>query len=148
MLDAAHGFDCIAPMKTKFFLALMGLALLAVGCVDTVSGSKAGGAPFVKDKIRSRYERPSEEVYQAAKEVIMHDGVLVNENTLHGQTNSVNQVLRAVQGKINECRVWVSVEQISPSISAVTVQTRTKTGYSDIDLAAQLDKEIALKLVR
>lgn len=148
MLDAAQGFDCIAPMKTKFFLALLGLTLLAVGCVDTVSGSKAGGAPFVKDKIRSRYERPAAEVYQAAKEVIMHDGVLVNENTLHGQTNAVNQVRLAIQGKVNECRVWVSVEQITPAISEVTVQTRKGNGYADIDLAAQLDKEIALKLVR
>jgi Protein of unknown function (DUF3568) len=148
MLDAAQGFDCIAPMKTKFFLALMGLTLLAVGCVDTVSGSKAGGAPFVKDKIRSRYERPSDEVYQAAKEVVAHDGVLINENILHGQTNAVNQIVRAVQGMVNECRVWVSVEQIDPRVTAVTVQTRTKSGFSDIDLAAQIDKEIALKLVR
>jgi hypothetical protein len=148
MLDAAQGFDCIAPMKTKFFLALMGLTLLAVGCVDTVSGSKAAGAPFVKDKIRSRYERPSDEVYQAAKEVVAHDGVLINENILHGQTNAVNQVLRAVEGMVNECRVWVSVEQIEPRVTAVTVQTRTKSGFSDIELAAQIDKEIALKLVR
>jgi hypothetical protein len=148
MLDAPHGFDCIAPMKTKFFLALMGLTLLAVGCVDTVSGSKTGGAPFVKDKIRSRYERPSDEVYQAAKEVVAHDGVLINENILHGQTNAVNQVLRAVEGMVNECRVWVSVEQIEPRVTAVTVQTRTKSGFSDIELAAQIDKEIALKLVR
>jgi len=126
----------------------MGLTLLAVGCVNTVSGGKAGGAPFVKDKIRSRYERPSEQVYQAAKEVIAKDGVLINENTLHGQTNAVNQIVRAVQGQVNECRVWISVEQITPVVSAVTVQVRTKSGYSDIDLAAQLDKEIALKLVR
>jgi Protein of unknown function (DUF3568) len=148
MLDAAHGLDCTAPMKAKFLLVLMGLTLLAVGCVDTVSGSKAGGAPFVKDKIQARYERPSDEVYQAVKEVVAHDGVLINENTLHGQTNTVNQVLRAVEGKVNECRVWVSVEQISPGITAVAVQTRTKSGFSDIDLAAQIDKEIALKLVR
>jgi hypothetical protein len=148
MLDAAWRFDCIAEMKTKFFLALLGLTLLAIGCVDTVSGDKAGGAPFVKDKIRSRYERPAAEVYQAVKEVIMHDGVLVNENTLHGQTNAVNQVRLAVHGKVNECRVWVSVEQITPAITEVTVQTRKGNGYADIDLAAQLDKEIALKLVR
>jgi hypothetical protein len=137
-------------MKMKFFLALTGLAILTAGCVQTVGGGKAAGVPFIKDKIESRYDRPSEEVFQAAKEVVARNGVLVNEGINYGHTNAVNQIAKVVFGHVNECRVWVRVEQIQvvPPITAVAVQTRTKGGVSDIDLAAQLDKQIALKLVR
>ena len=78
----------------------------------------------------------------------MKNGVLVKEGTLFGQTNAVNQIVRTVQGHVNESRVWVSVTQIEPRITSVAVQTRTKGGGSDIDLAASIDKQIALKLVR
>jgi len=137
-------------MKMKLFLALVGLSILAAGCVDTVTGGKAAGVPFIKDKIPSKYDRPADEVFQAAREVVAKNGVLVNEGILHGQTNAVNQIVKTVHGYVDECRVWVRVEQIqvTPVITAVTVQTRTKGGGSNIDLAASLDKQIALKLVR
>ena len=54
----------------------------------------------------------------------------------------------AVQGKVNQRTVYVRVEQIDPKITGVAVQTRTQGGVSDIDLAAQIDKQIALELVR
>jgi hypothetical protein len=151
MLDASRGCDCIARMRKKFFAAIFGaatIAILATGCVSTVDGGKAGGVPFIKDKIESKYDRPSDEVYQAARDIISKNGVLVKESTIHGQTNAMNQIVRTVQGHVNEVRVWVSVTQIEPRITAVSVQTRTKGGGSDIDLAASIDKQIALKLVR
>jgi hypothetical protein len=135
-------------MKINFFLALVGLAIAATGCVGTVDGNKAGGLPLIRDKVEARYDRPADELFAAAKEVVASNGVLLNEGTLFGQTNSVNQVARTVTGRVNECRVWIRIEQIEPKISALTVQTRTKGGGSDLDLAAQLDKQIALKLVR
>jgi hypothetical protein len=138
----------MASMKTKFFAALMGTAVLAAGCVDTVTGGKTAGVPFIKDTIQSRYERPPDQVFDAAKQVVKEDGVLVNEGTLYGQTNAVGSVVRTVQGKVNQRTVWVRVEQLDPKITGVTVQTRTQAGTSDIDLAAELDKQIALKLVR
>ena len=135
-------------MKNNLLLALLGLAIVAAGCVATVDGNSAGGLPLIKDKIEARYDRPADEIFAAAKEVIALNGVLLTEGTLFGQTNAVNNIARTVIGNVSECRVWIRIEQIDPKISELTVQTRTKGGGSDLNLAAQLDKQIALKLVR
>ena len=148
MLDAPRGFACMDSMKTKFFLALLSLTVVAAGCISTVDDRKTAGVPWIKDRIEAKYDRPADEVFQAAKEVIAKNGVLVNEGILHGQTNAVNQIVRTVQGNVNESRVWVRIEQADPRVTSVTVQTRTKGGISDVDLAASIDKQIALRLVR
>lgn len=135
-------------MNTKIFSGLLGIALLAAGCVDTVTGRKTAAVPFIKDKLESRYERPAEQVFQAAKDVISFNGALVHEGTLYGQTNAIGNTVRTVEGKVNQRTVWVRVEQVEPRVTAVAVQTRTSAGGTDIDLAAEIDKQIALKLVR
>jgi hypothetical protein len=109
-----------------------------------VNERTAGGVPFVKDKIESRYSRPPEQIVQAAKQVILANGSLVNEETIYGATNQV----RTLQGKVTDRNVWIRVEPVDPTVTKVIVQTRTPGGLSDIDLTAQIDKEIALKLVR
>ena len=149
-LDAPRGFGCMTFMKMKLnlFLALIGLAIVATGCVNTVDGNKSGGVPLIKDRIEARYDRPADEVFVAAKEVVALNGVLLKEGTIFGQTNAVNQIARTVIGKVNEANVWIRIEQIEPKITALTVQTRTKGGGTDLDLAAMLDKQIALKLVK
>ena len=131
-------------MKTIFAVALLGMAVLAAGCVDTVTGRKTAGMPFVKDKIEGRYERSVDQVFQAAKDVIQLNGALNNESTLHTSSNLV----KTVEGKVNQRTVWVRVEQIDPKVTGVTVQTRTSGGGSDVDLAHDIEKQIALKLVR
>jgi hypothetical protein len=135
-------------MKTNIFAAVLGLAVLATGCISTVDNRRAAGVPFVKDKIQARYERPMDQVFQAAKEVIQYNGALVQETTLQNQTNTVNGMAKVAEGKISQNTVWVRVEQADPRVTAVTVQARTKGGGTDIDLAAEIDKQIALKLVR
>ncbi len=135
-------------MKNNLMLALLGLAVVVAGCVATVDGNRAGGVPLIKDRIEARYDRPADEIFAAAKEVVALNGVLLNEGTIFGQTNAVNNIARTVIGNVSECRVWIRIEQIEPKISELTVQTRTKGGGSDLNLAAQLDKQIALKLVR
>ena len=96
----------------------------------------------MKDKIEGRYERPVDEVFNAAKDVIRANGTLTKESILSSETN----VVKAVEGRVNQRSVWVRVEQIDPKVSSVQVQARTKAGGTDIDLAHQLEKEIALKL--
>lgn len=123
---------------------MLGLALVVTGCVDTVAGRKTTGVPFIKDTIEARYERPMDDVFKAAKEVIAFNGTLVNESLLYGQTNLV----KTVEGRVNQRNVWVRIEQVDPKQTSVAVQTRTPGGGSDIDLAAEIDKQIALKLVR
>jgi len=132
----------MGQMKTTIFAILTGAALVWVGCVSTVTERTTPGMPFVKDKIQGRYERPLDEIFQAAKEVIKANGVLVNESVLYNETNAV----KTVEGKVNQRNVWVRVEAVDPKFTDVTVQTRTPGGGSDIDLAHELEKEIALKL--
>ncbi|SPE51081.1 conserved exported hypothetical protein [Verrucomicrobia bacterium] len=131
-----------ALMKMKFVFALAALVLVVVSCVNTVSGHKAGGVPLIRDTMEGRYERPPDQVFAAAKEVVARLGVLSNESTLYDQTNQV----KTVEGKVNQRRVWVRIEAVDPKVTAVTVQTRTRGGGSDLDLAHEIEKEIGIDL--
>ena len=125
-------------MKTKFIelLAICGLTVLIGGCVNTVDGRKSAGVPFVKDKIDSRYERPVAQVFGAAKEVLAFNGVLTSENTINN----------SLEAKVNTRTVWVRVDKTDEKVTRVLVQARTKGGAADIDLAHEIEKQIALKL--
>jgi len=98
--------------------------------------------PFIKDRVEGRYERSVDQVFQAARDVVKKNGVLVNESTLYGETNTV----KTVEGKVDQRNVWVRVESVDPKVTSVVVQTRTPAGGSDLDLAHELEKEIALEL--
>jgi hypothetical protein len=137
----------MAVMKLKSFAALAGLAILAAGCVDTVTGERTMGVPFVTDKVESRYEVSADRVFETAKQVVREDGTLTHEGSFYNSTNSVN-VTRTLQGKVNERTVWVAVAQEDAKVSNVTVQTRTTAGATDMDLARQIDKQILLKLAQ
>jgi hypothetical protein len=130
-------------MNAKLFVVLLGGIVLVAGCVDTVSGRKTAGVPWIKDKVEGHYERPLNQVYEAAKDVVKFNGTLVNESILHTATNEV----KTVEGKVNQRTVWVRVEATDPKVTGVSVQTRTKAGGPDIDLAHEIEKQIALKLV-
>ena len=138
------GCDCITSMKEKIFLSLIGESLIGAGCVPTVTGRTSVGVPFIKDSVEGYYERPLDQVYDAAKEVVKFNGALVNESILHTETNMV----KTVEGKVNQRSVWIRVEAMDPKVTGVAVQTRTKGGGTDIDLAHEIEKQIALKLVR
>jgi hypothetical protein len=97
----------------------------------------------MKDKVEALYPRPPDEVFTAAKAVIREMGVLNNEGILHEETNHIKHA----EGRINERKVWVRVEAAAAGATALTVQARTMAGAGDIELAAQVDKNIALKLV-
>ncbi len=129
-------------MNTKFYAALFGIAILGAGCVGTVNDKHAFGVPFVKDRFEGRYERPMDQVFAAAKEVVQFNGALVSESTLMTSTNTV----RTLEGKVNQRTVWVRVEAVDPKVTEVTVQTRTKAGGTDKPLVHELEKQIALKL--
>jgi hypothetical protein len=134
-------------MKAKILITLLGtLAVLGAttGCVNTVAGGKTAAVPFVKDTFSGHYERSLDQVFQAAKSVVKDMGTLVNETTQYGQSNAV----KTVQGKINQCNVWIRVEAVEPKITGVAVQTRTKGGGTDSDLTHEIEKQIAVKLAR
>jgi hypothetical protein len=131
-------------MKTKIFAALAGLVVVTVGCISTVSGTKTPALTWSKDRVEGRYERTVDQVYQASVAVIQNNGVLITEFIPHDTTNTV----RSLQGKVNQHNVWIRVEEVDPKVTQVTVQSRSKSGVSDIDIAHELEKEIALQLAR
>lgn len=124
-------------MKKLFPFAAIGLAaLVSSGCYSTQEGRKKVGVPFSKDTIESRYERPASQLFAAAKETLGFNGTLTGENT----------IAMTLEAKVDERIVWVKVDEIEPAISRIQVQARKKGGRGDVDLASELDKQIALRL--
>jgi hypothetical protein len=120
-------------------IALLSLACLAgfmTGCVGTLDGHSKMGMPFSKDKIVSRYERPTETIFAASKDVLKLMGALYGENTIK----------KTLEAKVDTRTVWIKVEQVDAKVSQVTVQARTSGGGADVDLASEVDKRIALQL--
>ena len=129
-------------MKMKIFAVLAGAAIVATGCVHTVSDTSTFAVSYGRDSVGGRYQRPADQVYAASKAVIQADGVLLTEYIPHDYTNEV----RSLEGRVNDRKVWIRVQQIDPRISQVDVEARTKFGRVDLDLVHELEKEIALKL--
>ena len=127
-------------MKNLKNLALLGACMLGLGltagCVGTLDGHKQTGNPFVKDTRVGQYEVPADKVWNAAKEVLAHDGALTGENTISKTLNAT----------VDQRKVYVKVEEIEPKLTRVTVQCRTKGGGADVALASEIDKRIALRL--
>jgi hypothetical protein len=130
-------------MKNMLFAAVCGLFILATGCVDTVNDRTKAGVPFVKDRVEGQYERSVDQVFDAAKAVVTQMGALVNESTLYNQ----NVPVKTIQGKINQRDVWIRVEPVDPKpVSRVIVQARTSAGGVDVDLAHEIEKQVAVQL--
>lgn len=125
-------------MKTRYIALCLTLLCLAgtVGCYKTVEGRSRMGVPFSKDRISSRYERSADQVFGAAKQVLGFDGTLTAENT----------VSRTLEAKIDNNTVGIKVEEVEPGVSQVIVQARKQGGTSNIELASEIDKRIALQL--
>jgi hypothetical protein len=100
--------------------------------------------PFGRDSVGGRYQRSVDEVYGAAIKVINTDGTLLTEYIPHDTTNTV----RALKGRVNQNTVWMRVEAVDPQISQIMVEARTKMGIQDLDMAHELEKEVALQLAR
>ncbi len=140
-LDGPGESGCMSAMKTMIFVALLGALLAGAGCVSTVTDRKTAGVPFVRDSVQGRYERPVDQIFQAAKEVMNSMGAVGSETILH-QTN----IVKTITGRVNQRDVWIRVEAEDPKVTAVTVQARTQGGGGDLDLAHEIEKQIALKL--
>ena len=131
-------------MKNKFLLlaSLATLSVAIVGCVNTVTGTKTAGVPWVNDKSAARYERGLDEVFNATKNVLMRNGTIGSAGTLFNQTNDV----RVIEGKVKQENIYIRVEAIEPRLTELTIQARTTSGGTDPALAHELDKQTALEL--
>ena len=138
MLDLLCRFACIAAMRKNAFtfLTISVLALVSAGCVRTVDNRREYGNPMVKDKIVRVYERPVLQAWAAAKDVLAANGTIINEDVMQS----------AISARVDTRTVRVKTESIDPKMTRVTTQVRTKFGNSDLDLAGEIDKQIALRL--
>ncbi len=131
-------------MKNKIFAVLAGVAIVATGCVSTVTDDNAFATTWSKDTVAGRYNRTVDQVYQASIAVIQQNGVMLTEKIPHDTTNTVRSLL----GRVNDAKVYIRVEGIDAKTTQVDVQARTKWGVSDINVVHELEKEIALQLAR
>ncbi len=131
-------------MKTILSAVLAAVVVISTGCVKTVSDSNAFATTWGKDTVAGRYQRSLDQVYQASLAVIQLNGVLIKEYIPHDNTNAV----RALEAKVNQRNVYISVESVDPKTTQVSVQARTKWGTRDLDLVHELEKQVALQLVR
>ncbi len=123
--------------KNSFWLlTILVLALVATGCVSTVDNRKLAGNPLMKDKIVRVYERPVLQTWGAAKEVLSANGLIIHEDVMQSTFTA----------KIDTRTVLVKVEAVDPKMTRVTTQVRTRMRNADLDLAGEIDKQIALRL--
>jgi hypothetical protein len=127
-------------MKKLLFSLLAVLAVGSTGCISTVDGHRSGGVPFRKDRIVSRYQIPVAQIIDAAKEV------LAGEKGGLGVLQSENRVNNSLVAKVNTRMVYLKVTEVEPNISEIVVQVRNDAGWPDVDWAAEIDKQIALRL--
>ena len=130
-------------MKTKLAAGLLGALVLVAGCVKTVNDRHHFALSPGKDKFESRYERSVDQVYRAAVDAVRANGTISRENVISSGPNQV----KTIEGKINKRDVWVRVEPVDPSVTSVKVQVRTRVGGTDLTLAQELQKQIAINLV-
>ena len=124
-------------MKKSLSAIALGVAVVvSSGCYSTQEGRSKFGTPWAKDTIESRYERPVDQVFAAAKDTLAFNGTLTGENT----------IAKTLAASIDNRTVWIKVDEIEPRVSRINVQTRKSGGAPDIYLASELDKQIALRL--
>ena len=75
-------------------------------------------------------------VFAQAKDVLAVNGTIVSEDVMQS----------TVSARIDTRTVRVKTESVDPKMTRVTTQVRTKMGNSDLDLAGEIDKQIALRL--
>jgi len=84
---------------------------------------------------RSVYARPAQ-LTAATRTVLTRNGKLLVDNAVNN----------TFQAKINQRNVWVRVTDVDGKVTEVSVLARTSMG-DDVDLSAELSKQIALQLM-
>lgn len=128
----------MSAMKQKFLalLSAISLSLIFAACYTTPEGRHHTGVPFKKDSIEGRYERPLAQVQVAARKVLEDLGTLRGDDV----------VTKVLEARVDTRSIWVKLEETEANVTRVFVQVRTKNGGTDIDLAHEVEKRIALQL--
>lgn len=76
------------------------------------------------------------EVWAASEDVLNYNGRVYSKDVLKS----------TMEANVNQRTIWVKIQPVDDKITLVTVQARTKWGSADVNLAAEIDKQIALRL--
>ena len=129
-------------MKKITFAILAGVALGVAGCVSNVAEPKPGSMPGYRDRVERRFDRPLNDVFEASKRALNTYGNITAESAFSTATNQV----RTMSGSVNQSKVWMRIEGVTPSATLVTVQMRAVMGGTDLTMANELENRIALEL--
>lgn len=124
-------------MKLMILTVVCCAAILFTGCVKTVTGDVKLGMIGKKDTISGNYPRTVKQVFDASKVVLARMGSLISENTINN----------SVSASVDLHKVYVKVTAAEGNSTTIEVQVRNRYGGANIDLAAQIEKEVALELV-
>jgi hypothetical protein len=125
----------ITNFKSVLAVALSALALFGSGCVSTPTGHSRAAVPFLKSELTRRYPRSVEQLTAATRVVLTRNGKLSVDNAVDNSFHA----------KVNERDVWVKITKVDDKVTELVIMVRHGLG-ADIDLAAELDKQIALQL--
>ncbi|MFO1511727.1 MAG: hypothetical protein U1F83_02250 [Verrucomicrobiota bacterium] len=103
-------------MKKGFFAIIVLAAACVTGCVSTVTEDKTAGVKLSADRVENRYQVPLARAFDASKRALASYGQVSRESTLLESTNQI----RALEGKANGRDVWIRVEAVELSVTAVT----------------------------
>ena len=128
-------------MKKVTLAVLAGVALCVAGCVGNVAQPQPGAKPAYLDRTERRYDHPLNDVFEAAKRALLSYGNITAESAFA----TTNQV-RTLAGSVNQTKVWMRIEGVTPTATKVVTQIRAKLGGTDLILARDLEDRIALEL--
>ncbi len=129
-------------MKKGFLFFLAGATLVVAGCVGTVTQDKPGNLPAYRDRFESQFDRPANQVFEAAKRAFNSYGNITRESTSPPGPNQ----LCFIEGTLNQYRVWMRVEGVSASATKMVVQIRAPMGGTSREMANELQKRTAFEL--
>ena len=129
-------------MKKITFAFLVVAALGVPGCVSNVAEPNPGSMPGYRDRVERRFDRPLNDVFEASKRALNTYGNITAESAFSTATNQV----RTLSGSVNQSKVWMRIEGVTPSATLVTVQMRAAVGGTDLTMANELQNRIALEL--
>ena len=120
------------------FVCLILLLTLTNGCNNVPGKGSRFGVPFIKNSFVSRYERSPDQVREAALKVLATQGQLTMNDTVNSQ----------IAARVDNRDVVIHVQAIEAGITEVKTWVRNKWGGTDLNLAREIDKQIALQLPR
>lgn len=120
------------------FVCLMLLLTLSNGCTNVPGKGSRFKVPFIKNGFVSRYERSPDQVREAALKVLATQGQLTMNDVVNSQ----------IAARVDNRDVVVYIQSIESGITEVITQIHNKWGGTDLNLAREIDKQIALQLPR